>query len=83
MTLHPRPASPGQPTNVETDHPRAPASAGVLTHPLLSCGTSLPSNAGGPDNISGPGPGTGTFRGGFSAMGPIRFPRPHRIRPEG
>ena len=37
MTLHPRPASPDEPTNVETDHPRAPASAGVFTRPLFSC----------------------------------------------
>ena len=39
MTLHPRPASPGKPTNVETDHPH-----GVLTLTLFSCVTRLHAN---------------------------------------
>ena len=47
MTLHPRPASPGEPTNVETDHPH-----GVLTHTLFSCASSLPVNGERPTNIS-------------------------------
>ena len=35
MTLHPRPASPDEPTNVETDHPHAPVlleARGAHTH---------------------------------------------------
>jgi hypothetical protein len=55
MTLHPRPASPDEPTNVETDHPHDPEGHGVLTHTLFSCGSILPSNADGLGTIPSAG----------------------------
>ena len=71
------------PTNVETDHPRAPASAGVFTRPLFSwcCSHSLPSNADGPARISGPAErraARGRADRSLSKVCPIRSPRPLR-----